>query len=128
MPGSPPLRRRASRTSSRCPSRGTGATSSCQPNSNALTVRNIRASKRARLAFGATRDVVIVDAELEAALELEAVPLSLADAYARQAGWDPRRARGAYAFLVLRPRRIQAWREANELNGRTIMKDGAWLF
>jgi hypothetical protein len=28
---------------------------------------------------------------------------------------------------VLRPERIQAWREADEIAGRTLMRDGAWL-
>jgi NADPH-dependent FMN reductase len=27
----------------------------------------------------------------------------------------------------LRPRRIQAWREENELAGRDLMRDGRWL-
>jgi hypothetical protein len=30
-------------------------------------------------------------------------------------------------FLVLRPQRIQAWREANELTGRTLMRSGEWM-
>ncbi len=30
-------------------------------------------------------------------------------------------------FLVLRPVRLQAWREANEIKGRTLMRDGAWV-
>jgi hypothetical protein len=30
-------------------------------------------------------------------------------------------------FQVLRPRRIQAWRESNEIPGRTLMRDGTWL-
>ena len=29
-----------------------------------------------------------------------------------------------YVFLVLRPVRVQAWREANEIAGRTLMRDG----
>ena len=55
-------------------------------------------------------------------------PAPLADAYVRQADWDPRNESDPYVFLRLRPIRIQAWREANELDGRTIMKDGDWLF
>ena len=43
-----------------------------------------------------------------------------------QADWDPRRDTG-YVFLVLRPVRVQAWREANEIAGRTLMRDGSWL-
>jgi hypothetical protein len=30
-------------------------------------------------------------------------------------------------FVVLRPDRIQAWREEYELAGRTLMRGGAWL-
>ena len=29
--------------------------------------------------------------------------------------------------LVLVPERIQAWREANELAGRTLMRGGRWV-
>ena len=50
----------------------------------------------------------------------------LAERYAGQADWDPRTAGDTYRFLVLRPERIQAWREANELRGRTLMRDGTW--
>jgi len=42
------------------------------------------------------------------------------------ADWDPRGLPG-YAFLVLRPIRIQAWRESNELDGRVLMRAGDWV-
>ena len=32
-----------------------------------------------------------------------------------------------YVYLVLRPQRIQVWRESNELAGRTVMRGGAWV-
>jgi hypothetical protein len=32
-----------------------------------------------------------------------------------------------YRWFRITPRRIQAWREANELAGRTLMRDGRWL-
>jgi hypothetical protein len=92
-----------------------------------LTVRNIRASGRARLGFGPTRDVVIVDSELDRVLDVAEAPEELAIAYARQAGWDPRKEPESYAFALLRLRRVQAWRESNELAGRTLMRDGEWL-
>ena len=50
----------------------------------------------------------------------------LGEAYVAQADWDPRGDTG-YVFLVLRPVRVQAWREANEIAGRTLMRDGRWL-
>ncbi|KRB73863.1 hypothetical protein ASE01_17760 [Nocardioides sp. Root190] len=50
---------------------------------------------------------------------------ALAESYAAQADWDPRGSVG-YVFLVLRPHRVQAWREVNEMTGRTLMRDGTW--
>jgi hypothetical protein len=96
---------------------------------SSLTVRNVRASGRARLGFGPTRDVLIIDGDLERLLDASEGPADrIARAYADQAAWDPRREAEPYVFIVLRPRRAQAWREANELSGKVLMRDGAWLF
>lgn len=92
---------------------------------SSLTARNLLRTGRARLAVGPTRDVVMVDAELERWVEVGDEP-ALGAAFVGQADWDPRRAEG-YVFLVLRPVRVQAWREANEIEGRTLMRDGRWL-
>ena len=92
---------------------------------SSLTARNLTASGRARLAVGPTRDVVMIDAVLEKVIDV-AADEALAATYVAQADWDPRRSTG-YVFLVLRPVRIQAWREANEIAGRTLMRDGTWL-
>lgn len=91
------------------------------------TARNIRDTGKARLALGPTRDVVLIDATLDSFVGVVDAPAEFAERYAVQAGWDPRRTGPAYAYLILRPRRIQAWREENELAGRTLMRDGAWL-
>ncbi len=95
--------------------------------SDSRTARNIISSTTARLALGPTRDVVIIDATLEEAVGLEDAPPSLAERYADQADWDPRTAAGRYLFIKLRPVRVQAWREANELTGRTLMRQGSWI-
>ncbi len=65
---------------------------------------------------------------------MDRAPADLAGRYAAQAGWDPRGAptpsagsHGEYTYLVLRPNRIQAWREANELVGRSLIGDGFWI-
>ena len=94
---------------------------------DSVTARNITSQRRARLGLGPTRDVVMIDAELEQVYGLDDVPAGLARGYAAQADWDPRQAGGRMQFLVLRPQRIQAWREVNELPGRTLMRDGAWI-
>jgi hypothetical protein len=92
---------------------------------SSVTARNLAASGEARLAVGPTRDVVMIDAVLERAVGV-AADEALGAAYVAQADWDPRRSPG-YVFLVLRPVRVQAWREVNEIVGRDLMRDGRWL-
>lgn len=91
----------------------------------ARTARDLRASGRARLAVGPTRDVTMIDAELEREVPVPE-DADLGTAYAAQADWDPRGSDG-YVFLVLRPERVQVWREADEIAGRTVMRGGSWL-
>ncbi len=95
---------------------------------DSLTVRNLRSAGRARLGFGPTRDIVVVDAALDRVCDVDDAEVAeAARAYADQAGWDPRQEPEAYVFVLLRPRRIQAWRAADELAGRLLMRDGEWL-
>ena len=91
-----------------------------------VTARNIAENGKVRLAFGVTRDVVMVEgtAELIPGAEVDEF---VADAYAAHTDWDPREEQEDYAWFRVTPRRIQAWREANELRGRDLMKEGAWL-
>jgi hypothetical protein len=89
------------------------------------TGRNLRSSGRARLAIGPTRDAVLVDGVVEA-FTLETVPADLARAFAEKL-WDPREETARYAYFQITPRRIQAWREENELADRDLMRDGRWL-
>ena len=96
---------------------------------DSVTVKNIRASGHVRLGFGPTRDVVLIDAELERALDASGDEAEDGGGrYAAQADWDPRLEREPYVFLLVRPRRVQAWRERNELAGKFLMRDGEWLF
>jgi hypothetical protein len=90
------------------------------------TARNIVAQGAARLGLGHTRDVVMIDAVLERSVPV-AEAGTLADGYAAQSDWDPRDSGGDYVFLVLRPDRIQAWREADEIGDRLLMRAGVWL-
>ena len=94
--------------------------------STSVTAKNLAATGTARLAVGPTRDVVIMDAVRESVLDVAADRAGVGEAYAAQADWDPRGSAG-YVYIVLRPVRIQAWREANELAGRLLMRDGEWL-
>jgi len=89
------------------------------------TGRNLAASGRVRLAVGVTRDVVLIEGIVET-FSLETVPTELADAFAATL-WDARAGTTRNAFFRVTPRRIQAWREENELAGRELMRDGRWL-
>jgi hypothetical protein len=63
--------------------------------------------------------------------QVEAIPIGvdpgLEDAHARSTGFDPRTLADEYVYLRIAPQEIQAWRESNELEGRVLMRDGAWL-
>jgi hypothetical protein len=90
-----------------------------------LTARNLRRAGRARVALDGTRDVVLLEGPLTFTAEADIAP-DLAAVFAGATGFDPRREPDEYVYITLTPRRIQAWREANELAGRDIMRDGRW--
>jgi hypothetical protein len=89
------------------------------------TARNLLRAGWARVALAPTRDVVIVEGPVEA------IPIGtdarLEDAHAQATGFDPRTLAEEYVYLRITPHNIQAWREANELAGRQLMRSGEWL-
>jgi hypothetical protein len=90
------------------------------------TGRNLRATGAVRLGIGTTRDVVMVDGTVET-ITIPELPGDVGDAFAVRTGFEPRTLRTTYLYFRIRPVRVQAWREANELEGRDLMMDGAWL-
>ncbi|GAA2059952.1 hypothetical protein GCM10009801_01080 [Streptomyces albiaxialis] len=89
------------------------------------TARNLRASRRARLAFPSTRDVVLIDGGVEV-FTAQDVPAAAAEAFAERYGWEPRRDHASYGYLRILPRTVQAWRGEHEMPGRHVMRDGRW--
>lgn len=89
------------------------------------TARNLVRAGWARVALGPTRDVVIIEGPVDA------IPIGtdarLEDAHAEATGFDPRTLADEYVYLRITPQTIQAWREADELEGRQLMRDGEWL-
>jgi hypothetical protein len=94
--------------------------------SSSPTSRNLQATGKVRLGVGPTRDLVLIEGTVAASLAAGEVPDQVGDAFAAKAGFDPRRLAG-YRYFRIAPRRLQAWREANELEGRDLMRDGRWL-
>ncbi|WP_392842469.1 pyridoxamine 5'-phosphate oxidase family protein [Streptomyces sp. LN500] len=91
-----------------------------------VTGRNLLAEGRVRLSLGPTRDVVVVDGIAER-VDIADLGPETGDAFATKTGFDPRELDEPYQYFLIRPRRLQAWREANELLGRDLMRDGRWL-
>lgn len=90
------------------------------------TSRNLQATGRVRLGLGPTRDVVLIEAAVQTCAP-DALPPGAGDRFAEKTGFDPRELRTPYLYFRLTPDLIQAWREANELTGRDLMRDGVWL-
>jgi hypothetical protein len=90
------------------------------------TGRNLRTTGRTRLGIGPTRDVVMIEGAVRT-LEPAELPDGVGDAFAKKTGFDPRQLTTAYLYFSVTPQRVQAWREANELSGRDLMRDGEWL-
>ncbi|MGH3277533.1 MAG: hypothetical protein ACRDNW_00135 [Trebonia sp.] len=87
-----------------------------------MTGGNLSQGRRVQVGVGQLRDVTMIDGT--------ATPVHderTKDAFAAKHGWDPRDETVDYAFFRIVPDRVRAWREVNELPGRTLMRDGGWL-
>jgi hypothetical protein len=85
------------------------------------------ATGRVRLGLGTTRDVVLIEGVVERTLSPDEIAADLGDRFASHTGFDPRRSGSPFRYYQVRPQRIQAWCEENELEGRLLMRDGTWL-
>jgi Pyridoxamine 5'-phosphate oxidase len=90
------------------------------------TGRNLAATRTVRLGLGHTRDVSMIEGQVEV-LEIDALPREQGDRFAARTEFDPRTLTTPYRWFRITPRRIQAWREVNELPDREVMRDGRWL-
>ncbi len=88
------------------------------------TALNLASHPDVRICLDGSRDVVLIDGRVELTTPGALAPDELAVLTAKLES-DPR----TWADVALRvtPVRIQAWREENELAGRLLMRDGAWL-
>jgi hypothetical protein len=103
-----------------------GATLLISTRASSPTSRNLRATGKVRLGIGPTRDLVLIEGTVEA-LAASELPEEVGDAFAAKTGFDPRRLTSPYLYFRVRPQRLQAWREANELEDRELMRGGQWV-
>jgi hypothetical protein len=90
------------------------------------TGRNLAASGAVRLGLGHTRDVSMIYGEVEV-FEIDALPGERGARFAAHTGFDPHALTTPYRWFRVSPRCIDAWREADEMPGRGLMRDGRWL-
>jgi hypothetical protein len=90
------------------------------------TGRNLAATGTVRLALGHTRDVVMIDGDVDVRA-MDELAQENGDRFAARAGFDPRPLATPYLWFRVTPRRIQAWREVDELSDRELMRNGHWL-
>ncbi|GAA3252753.1 pyridoxamine 5'-phosphate oxidase family protein [Nonomuraea helvata] len=90
-----------------------------------VTSRNLDATGKIRLGVGPTRDVILIEGTAQP-LRVSEVSTETADAFAAKTGFDPRELTSPYLYFRIRPQRIQAWREVNELKDRELMSGGHW--
>lgn len=94
--------------------------------SSSPTSRNLRATGKVRLGIGPTRDLVLIEGTAHALAATE-IPDEVGDAFAAKTGFDPRKLTSPYLYFRIHPQRLQAWREANELEDRELMSAGEWV-
>ena len=90
------------------------------------TGRNLASTRTVRLGLGGTRDVSMIEGDVEV-LEIDALLQERGDRFAAHAGFHPRALATPYRWFRITPRRIRAWHEVNELPDRELMRDGHWL-
>lgn len=89
------------------------------------TAQNLAGGGSVRLGVGGTRDVVMIEGSVT--MHAVADDEAIAEGFAARHFWDPRTEEGHWVFIHVRPTRVQAWREADEIAGRTIMRDSRWI-
>jgi hypothetical protein len=90
---------------------------------SARTVANLTERRFARLVYGTTRNVVLIDADCEIH-ELGTIDREVLTAFHDHVGWDIASESSRYVVLVCRPHTVQGWRQEPEA---TLMTDGAWV-
>jgi hypothetical protein len=92
---------------------------------SSITARNLLRAGRVRMAIGPTRDVSIVEGDVEQISPAMNDPIW--DVHAQGAGFDARQASTPFALLIITPNHVQTWRNPAELESRDVMLGGQWL-
>jgi len=92
-----------------------------------VTTANVQKSGQVRLALGASRDVVLIQASATV-VPCTGAPDELIATFADRTGWNPAADDAEkWVYIVATPSKVQVWRDLPEMHGRTVMKGGRWL-
>jgi nitroimidazol reductase NimA-like FMN-containing flavoprotein (pyridoxamine 5'-phosphate oxidase superfamily) len=103
-----------------------GATLLIATPASSPTSRNLRSNATIRVGIGPTRDVVLIEGTARG-VDAAGITDEVGDTFAVKTGFDPRELSTPYVYFRIDPQTIQAWREADELDGRDLMREGRWL-
>jgi hypothetical protein len=92
---------------------------------NSVTARNLLRAGKVRIAIGPTRDVAIVEGDVVVTSPPDDDPLW--EIHASGSGFDARDTDVQYALLIITPKKVQTWRNSDELEGRHVMRNGEWI-
>ena len=104
---------------------GTEVVVATEPSSK--TVANVKANPKVRLALGDTRDVVMIDADLVMVVPTPDAPAALADGYAARRGGTPGPTAATTSTWYSGLSGSRPGSEAEELAGRTVMRNESWV-
>lgn len=96
----------------------------CATKEGNRSVRNLRDSGAAKVAIGSAQDVVLIEADVTIS-DPRSASAELAAAF-DHLPLNPTRVPGV-VLLLLRPKKISAWRELSEMADRVVMRNGSWL-
>ncbi len=92
-----------------------------------LTATNLASTGLARLAAGSPDDVVMIDVRVSERVPVGEASSSMKAGFVKAVGWDPAGEGDDWAFFVLTPVQIQAYRGYGELAGRNVMQNSRWV-
>lgn len=103
----------------------TGLTVLIATDASTRTGRNAQVGARVRLGLGEVRDLAMIDGTVTDIGPIDGMTDAEVERYLVKHNNDPRS--WADTLIRIRLNRIQAWREENELKGRTIMRRERWV-
>jgi len=86
----------------------------------------MEANPNVTLAGGTFNDAIVIHAQVIESRAVKDAP-DLARGFKAAMGWEPSAVSDGWSFFTLRPTKIQAFRDFEEIAGRDVMVRSRWL-